>query len=237
MAKLDDTLGDPTILRVAEREIPLLVTRNPRARRISISLDGSGAVRLTLPRRTPLRHGLEFAEDRADWIVDHLNALPARVPFAAGAVLPLLGVDHVIRHDPAAQRGVWRADGVIHVSGQAEHLPRRVLDFLKVEARHEISHRALRKAKIVGRKVRRLSLRDTTSRWGSCSVEGNLNFTWRLILAPDAVLDYVVAHEIAHLKHMNHGARFWALVGRLTDDATRARHWLRDRGDHLQRYG
>jgi len=233
VAKLDD----PTILRVAEREIPLLVSRNPRARHISISLDGSGAVRLVLPRRTSLRHGLDFAEDRADWILGHLNALPARVPFAAGATLPLLGVDHVIRHDPAAQRGVWRADGVIRVSGQLDHLSRRVRDFLKVEARHEISRRAHQKAKTVGRPVRRVSMRDTTSRWGSCSAEGNLNFTWRLILAPEAVLDYVVAHEVAHLKHMNHGARFWALVGRLTDDAVRSRHWLRECGNHLQRYG
>ncbi len=229
--------ADPTILRVAEREIPLLVSRNPRARRISISLDGSGAVRLVLPKRTALRHGLDFAEDRADWILDHLDALPARVPFVAGAILPLFGVDHVIRHDPAARRGVWRADGVIRVSGQQGHLPRRVCDFLKVEARHEISRRALEKAEIIGRPVRRVSLRDTTSRWGSCSAEGNLSFTWRLILAPVAVLDYVVAHEVAHLKHMNHGARFWALVGRLTDDATRSRRWLRERGNHLLRYG
>jgi predicted metal-dependent hydrolase len=233
VAKPDDT----KVLRVAEREIPLLVTRNPRARRISISLDGSGAVRLVLPRRTSLRHGLDFAEDKAGWIIDHLDALPARVPFEAGAILPLLGVDHVICHDPAARRGVWRTDGTIQVSGQRDHLPRRVRDFLKIEARREISQRAHEKAKIIGRAVRRLTLRDTTSRWGSCSAEGNLNFTWRLILAPEAVLDYVVAHEIAHLKHMNHGARFWALVGRLTDDATRSRRWLRERGDHLQRYG
>ena len=233
MAKPDDT----KVLRVAEREIPLLVSRNPRARRISISLDGSGAVRLVLPRRTPLRHGLEFAEGKASWILGHLDAMPARVPFENGAILPLLGKNHVIRHDPAARRGVWRANGIIQVSGQPEHLPRRVHDFLKIEARHEISERTRQKAEIVGRPVRRLTLRDTTSRWGSCSVEGNLSFTWRLILAPEAVLDYVVAHEVAHLKYMNHGPRFWALVGRLTDDCVPSRRWLRECGDHLQRYG
>ncbi len=200
-------------------------------------MDGVGAVRLVLPRRTPLRQGLDFAEDKAGWILGHLDALPERVPFAAGAVLPLLGEEHVIRHDPDARRGVWRAEGTIWVSGQPEHLSRRVHDFLKVEARREMSERARQKAAIVGRLVKRLSLRDTTSRWGSCSADGNLSFTWRLILAPEAVLDYVVAHEVAHLKHMNHGPRFWALVDRLTGDVARSRRWLRERGDRLLRYG
>jgi len=233
VAEPDDT----NVLRVAEREIPLRVSRNPRARRISISLDGGGGVHLVLPRRTPLRHGLEFAEDKANWILNHLDALPEHVPFEDGAILPLLGEEHVIRHDPAGRRGVWRAGGAIRVSGRPEHLSRRVHDFLKVEARREISERARQKAQIVGRSIQRLSLRDTTSRWGSCSAEGNLSFTWRLILAPETVLDYVVAHEIAHLKHMNHGPRFWALVARLTDDVAHARHWLRKRGDRLLRYG
>ncbi len=233
MAEPDDT----KVLRVAEREIPLLVSRNPRARRISISLDGGGSVRLTLPRRTSLRQGLDFAEDKANWILDQLNALPERVPFEDGAILPLLGADHVICHQPAARRGVWCADGAIRVSGQREHLPRRVGDFLKAEARREISRRAKEKAGIVGRPVRRITLRDTTSRWGSCTSDGNLSFTWRLILAPEDVLDYVVAHEIAHLKHLNHGSRFWALVARLTADVTRSRRWLRENGDRLLRYG
>ena len=228
---------DTKVLRVAEREIPLRVSRNPRARRISISLDGSGAVRLVLPRRTPLRHGLDFAEDKAGWIIGHLNALPEPVPFEHGAVIPLLGTEHVIRHDPAARRGVWRADGIIRVSGHAEHLPRRLHDYLKAEARRELSGRAREKAAVIGRAVRRVALRDTTSRWGSCSAEGNLNFSWRLIFAPEAVLDYVVAHEVAHLKHMNHGQRFWALVDRLTEDTALARRWLRKHGDHLMRYG
>jgi predicted metal-dependent hydrolase len=230
-------LRDTNVLRIAEREIPLLVTRNPRARRISIRLDGVGAVRLVLPKRTPLRHGLDFAEGKADWIVGHLDSLPALVPFEPGAVVPVLGVEHVIRHRATARRGVWRAEGVIWVSGEAPHLARRVRDFLKAEARREISARAHAKAMIVGRPVRRITLRDTTSRWGSCGADGNLSFSWRLILAPETVLDYVVAHEIAHLKEMNHGRRFWALVARLNGDVGRPRRWLRDRGDHLLRYG
>jgi len=225
------------VLRIAEREIPLLVSRNPRARRISIRLDGVGAVRLVLPKRTPLRHGLDFAEGKADWIVGHLDSLPALVPFEPGAIVPVLGVEHVISHRATARRGVWRADGIIWVSGEAQHLSRRVRDFLKAEARSEISARARAKALIVGRPIRRITLRDTTSRWGSCGADGNLSFSWRLILAPEAVLDYVVAHEIAHLKEMNHGRRFWSLVGRLTGDVARPRRWLRDRGDHLLRYG
>lgn len=228
---------DTKVLRVAEREVPLLVSRNPRARRISISLDGGGSLRLTLPRRTSLRQGLDFAEDKAGSILGHLNALPERVPFVDGAVLPLLGDDHVVRHAPATRRGVWRADGVIHVSGHQEHLHRRVTDFLKTLARHEIVNRAKDKANAAGRTVNRVTLRDTTSRWGSCTADGNLSFSWRLVLAPEAVLDYVVAHEVAHLKHMNHGPRFWALVERLTGDMSLSRNWLRANGDRLLRYG
>ena len=232
-----DEPKDTKFLRVAEREIPLLVSRNPRARRISISLDGGGGVRLTLPRRTSLRQGLDFAEDKAGWILGHLNALPERVPFVDGAVLPLLGEDHVVCHAPATRRGVWRADGVIHVSGYQEHLHRRVTDFLKSVARREIVNRAKEKARAAGRTVNRVTLRDTTSRWGSCTADGNLSFSWRLVLAPEGVLDYVVAHEVAHLKHMNHGPRFWALVERLTGDMAPSRHWLRENGDRLLRYG
>jgi predicted metal-dependent hydrolase len=184
-----------------------------------------------------LQQGLDFAEDKAGWILGHLNALPARVPFADGAVLPLLGAEHVIRHDSAARRGVWHAEGVIWVSGRPEYLPRRVRDFLIAEARREISERARQKAAAVGRPIHRLTLRDTTSRWGSCSADGNLSFSWRLILAPESVLDYVVAHEVGHLKHMNHGPRFWAQVARLTGDVAHARRWLRERGDRLLRYG
>jgi hypothetical protein len=229
---------DPTILRVAQREIPLVVSRNSRARRITLRLDGlSGDVRLVLPKRTALREGLDFAAQKADWLLAQLDALPARVPFADGAVIPLLGQDHVIRHVAGARRGVWRSDGEIFVSGFAEHVPRRVADFLKTEARAAIGPRARAKAEAIDRRVTRLTIRHMTSRWGSCGSDGALCFCWRLVLAPEPVFDYVIAHEVAHLRYMNHGPRFWKLVARLTPELDGARRWLKKNGDSLLAYG
>ncbi len=229
---------DPTILRVAQREIPLVVTRNSRARRITLRLDGlSGDVRLVLPKRMALSEGLDFATRKADWLLAQIDALPPRVPFIDGAVIPLLGRDHVIRHVEGARRGVWRRDGEIFVSGFPEHLPRRVTDFLKAEARAEIGALARAKAAQIDRQVTRLTIRHMTSRWGSCGSDGKLCFCWRLVLAPDAVFDYIVAHEVAHLRYMNHGPRFWKLVGRLTPELDGARRWLKKNGDTLLAYG
>ena len=166
-----------------------------------------------------------------------MAAVPTRIPFEDGQTIPVLGRDHVIRHLPGARRGVWRAEGAIWVSGQAPHVGRRVQDYLKREARREISTRAHDKARAIERSIRRIVLRDTRTRWGSCSADGALNFCWRLVLAPEGVLDYVVAHEVAHLVHMNHSQRFWTLVGRLTGETAGPRRWLRDRGHQLHRYG
>lgn len=226
------------MLRLGDREIPLTVSRHAQARHISLRIDGAArAVRMVLPRRSPLEEGLAFAAHKAAWLLKQIDALPARVGFEAGAVIPVLGTDHVIRHVPDGRRGVWAADGAICVSGRDEHLARRVGDFLKAEARRELSARTRAKAALVERPVRRVNVRETRTRWGSCSSDGNLTFCWRLILTPEHVLDYVAAHEVAHLRHMNHGPRFWALTGRLTADMPGARRWLRLNGDQVLRYG
>jgi hypothetical protein len=228
----------PHILWVDGREVPLALRRSGRARRITLSVDeASGEVRLVLPRRAALAEGLDFARDKAAWIGRRLADLPPRVAFAEGAVVPYLGEAHVIGRAPRARRGVWREAGMIRVSGYAEHLPRRVADFLKGEARREVAARAKAKAARLGRPLPRITLRDTRSRWGSCSAAGGLNFSWRLIMAPEAVLDYVVAHEVAHLVHMDHGPRFWALVAELTPSVAGPRRWLRQEGNGLLRYG
>lgn len=226
------------ILRIEDQEVPLTVTRHPRARRLTLRLDPvAGELRLALPRGVALAEGLNFARQRSHWILTQLESLPPRVAFADGAEIPYLGESHRIRHDPQARRGVWRERCSIRVSGHIEHLPRRITDFLKAEARRELTDRAHVKAAKIDRQLARVSLRDTQSRWGSCSVAGCINFSWRLILAPEAVLDYVVAHEVAHLVHMNHGPRFWALVDKLTAETEAPRRWLRKNGASLLRYG
>lgn len=231
-------LEAPRNLRLADREVPLELKRHPRARRITLRLNAAGdGVQLVLPRRTPIHEAVTFAERNSGWILKHLEKVPARIPFTAGAVVPVLGQDHVIAHDPDARCGVVRADGIIRVSGQGAHLARRVGDFLKREARQEIGARARDKAARIDRRVGRLSLRDTRSRWGSCNADGDLNFSWRLILAPEAVLDYVVAHEVAHMVHLNHSQRFWKLAGSLTHDMAGAKVWLQRHGAQLWRYG
>ncbi len=226
------------IIKVDGQDVPLTIRRDGRARRFTLSVDqAKGDLRLVLPRRAPLREGLEFVHSKQDWIEDQLAALPPRVPFVDGAFIPVLGSPHRIRHQPGARRGVWRDQGTIRVSGQPEHLSRRVTDFLKAEARHELSERAHDKARIIDRKIVKIAVRDTRSRWGSCSSDGYINFSWRLILAPEPVFDYVVAHEVAHLVHLDHCRHFWALVDDLTPETLWAQRWLKREGGRLLRYG
>ncbi len=225
-------------LDVEGRAVPLRVRRNARARRLVLRIDGAtnGAV-VTLPPGVPVEDGFEMARQRISWIARRLAALPARMAFADGARVPFLGVEHPIRHRPGCRGTAWREDGEIHVAGGPEHLARRVGDWLKGEARRRIAPLVAAKAELLGRPAGRVTLRDTRSRWGSCSANGNLSFCWRLVMAPETVLDYVVAHEVAHLAERGHGPRFWRAVAGLTSDAEGARAWLRDNGDGLHRYG
>lgn len=229
---------DGQILMFEDRRIPLVYRQDARARAIILRFDRElGHLVVVLPKRATAAEGRRFALRNRDWIVDNAARLPRPVPFAAGRVIPFLGQPHRIRHWPTARGVVWLADSEIHVAGQPEHLPRRVQDWLKLEARREISRRAHEKAELLGKKIRRITLKDTKTRWGSCSPSGCLAFTWRLIFAPPHVIDYVVAHEVAHMKELNHSPRFWRLVAELTRHEKSARHWLQTEGLHLHRYG
>jgi hypothetical protein len=219
--------------------------RSARARRISLRVDqAKGRVILTAPASVARRHALDFLARQEGWLTARVAQLPTALPFTDGATVPVLGLPHLIQADSSRLRGVpsrglpSRGEATIIVPGAPEHLARRLTDFLKAEAKREISARARAKAAIVGRPVAAVTLRDTRSRWGSCSGAGRLAFSWRLILAPEFVLDYVVAHEVAHLKEMNHGVRFWRLCASLTDaDPKAARAWLRRHGGGLHAYG
>jgi predicted metal-dependent hydrolase len=218
--------------------LPILVRRNRRAARMTLRLSPDGqAARLSLPAWLPLREGLAFVESRRDWLLARLAAQPKQHPLGHGATIPLRGVLHRIQHAPEARRGVWVEAEVIYVSGLPEHLPRRLLDWLKSEARREISAQVGKFAAAAGVKPGRLSIRDTRSRWGSCNQRGDLSFCWRFVLAPSFVLDYVVAHEVAHMAELNHGPRFWGLVSQLIADVAGAKSWLRRHGAELHRYG
>lgn len=225
-------------LVVDGRLVPVKIRRNTRAGRMSLRIDPEdGSVVLTLPPHLATHHGLAFAMSKSDWLAARLAALPANIPFEDGMALPLLGVPHRLRHDPTGRRGVWTVDNEIHVSGQPEHFARRLTDWLKRRAREEIGARALPMAASTGKPLGTVRLKDTKSRWGSCSSRGDLAFSWRLLLAPAEVLTYVVAHEVAHLSEMNHSAAFWRLVDSLVPNAGSARAWLKRNGAQLHRYG
>jgi hypothetical protein len=230
--------GRRQVLTVADRRVPLIYQTNKRARRIILRFDhGEGRIVVVLPRRATLEQGRRFALLNRGWIRDRLNLLPEPVPFRPGRSIPFLGIMHRIRYRPQARGVVWQEDGEIHVAGRPEHLSRRVEDWLRREARREIERRARAKAELIGKRIGAITIRDPKSRWGSCSPRGQLSFSWRLILAPRNVLDYVVAHEVAHLKELNHGPRFWKLTAELTRDADGARAWLNEHGPLLHRYG
>ena len=218
--------------------MPARIRHHLRARRLILRVDPErDDLVITLPPRAPVAEGLELARRKSKWIVDRLDALPPRIAFADGAIVPFLGTDHVVCHRPLGGCPVWRENGEINVSGGPEHLPRRLRDWLESQARREIGCRVAAKASRLGRAFGRVRLGDTRSRWGSCSAAGNFSFCWRLIMTPAHVLDYVVAHEVAHLEAMNHGAGFWRTVGELTDDSAKARAWLHRHGARLRRYG
>jgi len=190
---------------------------------------------LTLPRYVSIRQGLSFVEQRRLWIEKQLHSRPAPQTFSDGLVLSILGEKRIITH--SGGRGVVRlTDEALVVPGNPEFLARRVRDFLKSLAKEEITILAHLQASRIDKKIGRISLRDTTSHWGSCNSSGNLSFSWRLVLAPREVLEYVVCHEVAHLKYLNHSQKFWETVEMLYPNHTIPRRWLKQHGDRLYQY-
>ena len=225
-------------LLVSGLPAPLELRESARARRMTLRLDPSrGLIQVVVPAGLAEAEAVRFVGRHAGWVRTHLAKLPPARPFAEGAHIPVLGEDHIIRHEPFVRGVGVRAGGEIRVGGRPEHLPRRVRALLVEEARTLLAERARGMAALLGAKVKAVTVRDTRSRWGSCTSSGRLSFSWRLILTPEPVFDYVVAHEVAHLCEMNHSPRFWALVTKLCPDALRRRAWLRSHGAELLRIG
>lgn len=230
--------ASPALLAITGLDRPVALRRNARARRLSLKLDpASGEVVVVAPLRVPAQVIADFVNRHAEWVRRRRAAMPGRTPFLPGAEIPILGVPHRIVHDPAAGRGVRCAEGELRVGGPAEHLGARLAAWLRAEARRQLLVRSRAAALKLGVTVAAVTVRDTRSRWGSCASSGRLSYSWRLLLAPESVLDYVVAHEVAHLVEMNHSARFWAVVDRLHPDADRCRAWLKAKGQDLHLYG
>jgi hypothetical protein len=227
------------VIAHADAELPVTFVRSPRARRVSLRVDSARRrIVLTAPLRMPRDMALSFANVQGGWIAARLKRLPAARPFHDGAEVPVFGVPHRIRHRPDARGTVWLEVNEIHVAGRPEHLPRRLRDWLIAELRRRLMPLVQAKAERLQRPVKRVGLRDSRSRWGSCGPDGGLSFSWRLVFAPPEVLDYLVAHEVAHLVHKNHGPGFWAATRDLCDGPMEVpRTWLRANGEALLQYG
>jgi predicted metal-dependent hydrolase len=200
----------------------------------------TGEVSVVAPSSRSLDRAMDFARKERDWIAHRLASVPEPIRLALGSTLMVRGVEYVIRAGERGRTPVWidrdAARPTIRVAGQPEHVARRLLDWLKREARKRIEERVGDYAARLGVRPKRITIRDTSSRWGSCSSARSLSFSWRLILAPPAVLDYVVGHEVAHLRELNHKPRFWRLVDAIIPDMEKSQDWLTENGALLHRY-
>ena len=222
-------------LAVAEgKSIPLSVERSLKAKRMRLRIDRlKRRAVLILTKRSSERAGLAFAEEHKDWLLRQLEALPERRVFEDGFRFSLLGEDVVVHHSPASKRGVWLEESVIWVSGAAEHTARRTADFVKERFRLYAKRKLAETASVLGVRVGRLTVRDTKSRWGSCNRKGDVSLSWRLALAPREVADYVIVHEVSHLKQMNHSDAFWKTVESVMPDYRSKEKWLKRNASFL----
>jgi len=236
---MPDDQSEQLSLEHAGARLPVTFVRSARARRASLRVDSSRRrIVLTAPIRMARGTALGFAQSQAGWIAARLKRLPAARPFRDGAEVPLFGAPHTVRHRLDSRGTVWLEAGEIHVAGRPEHLGRRLRDWLTAQMRQRLVPMVHAKAARVERTVVRITVRDNRSRWGSCGPDGSMSFSWRLVFAPPHVLDYLVAHEVAHLVHHNHGPRFWSLTSQLCDGSLDEAHaWLKANGETLLQYG
>ncbi len=209
---------------------------NPRARRFTLRLDGSGdGAVLTAPPDVPRREMLSFLQAHKGWLSKALESRPRQIPVEPGVHIPIDGIDTLIVVKDGPRRPPHLGDGELVLQGRGEPGP-RVAAWLKMRARDAVLPLARGYARKLGKPIGRISLKDTRSRWGSCSSRGTLSFSWRLAMAPPEVLDYVAAHEAAHLVEMNHSERYWAVLASLMPDYADHRAWLKREGRQLHAY-
>jgi hypothetical protein len=215
--------------------VAVVLRRSARARRLSLRISQlDGRVTLTLPQKVPEAEGLAFLRAKESWLRGHLAGVSGPVTVGPGTRVPVEGVLHEVRGGSGRQ--VRQSDGILLVPGPEERMAARLKGWLRTRARDRLAEASDRYSARLGRGYSRLTLRDTRSRWGSCTHDGGLMYSWRLILGHPEVLDYVAAHEVAHLRHMDHSPAFWRQVEALYGDWRSPRKWLKEHGAELHRY-
>lgn len=239
-------LPDHLMLPLADRDVRVAVKASVRAVRFTLRLAaGPGDPTLTVPATARLGEAIAFLERHRGWLAERLAKRPGTVAFTEGALVPLRGIEHRVVHRPGARGTVWAEpaeDGAeaprLVVAGAAEHVARRLRDHLVKAARADLAPAVARHAARLGVTVApKIRIKDTRSRWGSCTATGELSFSWRGVMAPPHVLDYLAAHEVAHLREMNHSIRFWRLVRETCPEMDAGRRWLKLHGARLHGYG
>ncbi len=219
-------------------DVPVVIQENPRSRRLTLRImPGGEELRVSVPLKTPYREINAFLYKNRNWAAARPSRMPKVQRLKEGVEIKIRGVPHRIIH-AGKGRGlskVVECEGgfQLHVHGDPRHLPRRVVDFLKKQAREQLSKSVGFHAANLGVKPKSVTLRDTKTRWGSCSSNGALSFSWRIILAPPDILDYLAAHEVAHLREMNHSSRFWQLVQQTCPHTRASKAWLKAHGAEL----
>jgi predicted metal-dependent hydrolase len=223
------------------RRVAVKLIVNPRARHVSVRIDPIRREAIaTAPTQRHLKHAQQFAAERAGWIAEELSRLPKGVSLAPGAFVTFRGVEHelsYVRGRGAARIAPGLIPRIIVPASEPALFETRVLRFFKEQAREDLIDRVATHAVALGVQPQRIQVKELRSRWGSCSIDGVLSFSWRVVLAPPFVLDYLAAHEVAHLREMNHSRRFWAHVRKLMPDFERGRGWLHEHGCALHAVG
>lgn len=225
------------MIQVGQSLIRVSFKRSARAQRISLRVDMAHGVLLTLPMRASHKAGVALLQAHANWVQEKLETLPHPVTLQPGTRVPVGGVLHDITHLPTGRGGAWIEGQTIFVTGAPEFLARRIKDCLKNHARQRFTASSIEIAQRIQLRPKAIRIKDTRTRWGSCAPDGTLAFCWRLVCAPDFVQDYVIAHEVAHLRHMNHGPKFWSLTEQLTPHRRAATAWLASEGSCLLQIG
>lgn len=212
----------------------LFFSKKTGTKSIRLRFDKSGNLLLTAPWHCPQKKAVAFAQQNLEWIQKQMEQRVLPRKFQKNEVVSLLGKEYQICYNPQHKGGVQICDDKLLIGGDEAFLHRRIIDFAKKIFDAYTRQKAFELAAILNEKPHKITLRNTSSRWGSCSSRKDLNFCWKLVFAPLFVVDYIIAHEVSHLKEMNHSPAFWATVALLNVEQANAQIWLRKNGKTIQ---